>query len=322
MLSLRRRVASAFTLVELLVVITIIALLVALLLPAVQAAREAARRGQCTNNLRQFGIGLANYESTHGCLPPGAVRRYVFTGGSLTTDGSSTSMIGWIPRVMAFMEQDAVISQVNWEIEPGTSGNNGKLMAKNLPVCRCPSDTALVAQSGYGPTNYVACVGSEDFVFPGYFSGVFGINSFTSFAQVSDGLSQTMCLSECKVGAPWTKRYGNTGDTVGYNACLTGTDSDVTTNVLTSPRGYSWFFAAVNQAWSYSTWFRPNDPLVKNHECEMNSYRGRFAARSYHPGGVNVTLGDGSVRFVTDMIDATTWTSLGTRAKGETIGQY
>ena len=316
----RRRMAKAFTLVELLVVITIIALLIALLLPAVQAAREAARRGQCMNNLKQFGIGMHNYESVHGCFPPGALRRWEAIDSAGSSGGWGTSGIGWIPRTMVYMEQETIASKINWELEPGTSGTNAALLDKDVPFCRCPSDTARRPLAGYAPTNYVACMGYEDTAGPNLYSGVFGVNSFMPIAKISDGLSQTMFLSECKAGAPWSKRYGS--DSAGYSACLTGTAAPITSNTNANPRGYSWFYGITNEAWSFSTWFRPNDPLSINHECQQWSHQGRFAARSYHPGGVNVTLGDGSIRFVSDLIDTTTWVALGSRAKGETIGQY
>ena len=312
----RGRRREAFTLVELLVVVTIIALLVALLLPAVQSAREAARRAQCLNGLKQFGIGMYNYESVHGCFPAGAVRRFA----SNNSAGAQSSCIGWIARTLMFMEQDAITRKIDWEIEPGSSGSNATLMAMKLPICRCPSDPAPPPLAGYGPTNYMACVGYEDLTDPGHYSGAFGINSFMPAAQISDGLSQTMFLSECKIGAPWQKYYSS--DTAGYNACLAGTEANITGNSSNNPRGYSWFSGVRNLSWCYNTWFRPNDPLSSNHECELWTDQGRFAARSYHPGGVNVAMGDASVRFVIDQIDPTTWVALGSRAKGEPIGQY
>ena len=106
----------AFTLVELLVVITIIGVLMALLLPAVQAARESSRRTQCCNNLKQLGLALQQYHFKYGQFPPGTVRRLS------AEDPSQTSMISWIARILPHLEQGPLFKRINWEMEPGLRG--------------------------------------------------------------------------------------------------------------------------------------------------------------------------------------------------------
>jgi len=117
-----------FTLIELLVVIAIIAILIALLLPAVQQAREAARRSQCKNNLKQIGLALHNYHDNFRMFPPGDVRR-LYGGVSSWT----TSMIGWIPRILPFLDQAVIYNQINWELETGVSATpNSELRKEKL----------------------------------------------------------------------------------------------------------------------------------------------------------------------------------------------
>ncbi len=313
----KRHTHKAFTLVELLVVIAIIGILVALLLPAIQAAREAARRADCTNNLKQFGLALHNYHSTYKRLPAGSVRSF-----GPGVDSWSTSMISWIARVLPYCEQDAIAEDIDWERWVGSGGpRNSEIRRIELSLCRCPSDRKLTPTSGYAPTNYVVCVGNSDQTIDSY-DGVFGINSFTAIADILDGTSTTLALSECKINDPWVKRYE--GDTAGYQACQFGTAPPISSNVSIGSqcRGFSWFFAQRNCAWSFSTRFGPNDRLIHNHECENWTTTGVFAARSRHPGGVNVAMADGSTDFVAEDIDYRTWQALGTRAGQEVVGKY
>ncbi len=332
----------AFTLVELLVVITIIGILIALLLPAVQSARESARRMECSNNLRQFGVACHVYSTAHGHFPIGNLRRYPATSSGHHETG--TSCISWMPRILPQMEQQALYDKVDWEREPGVSptqpagkrGPNEPVMGVELPFARCPSDTRNTPLAGYAPANYVASVGNigaghapthtVNPMFPSLAPppnrlGIFGINSTISAADVRDGLSNTMMISECMVGAPWTGRYGNDGS--GYFACLSGTappldaDTLIDGGLFAVGRGASWFWGERAQTWAFTSYFVPNDRVVSNHECERYTNVGHFGARSRHPGGVNVLFGDGSLRFVSDSIDIVLWRALSTRAGGE-----
>ncbi len=314
----KRRRIGAFTLVELLVVIAIIGILVALLLPAIQAAREAARRSECANNLKQFGVALHNYHSSYKRFPPGSVR----TWNVADPPGSwGTSQISWIARVLPYCEQEVIAEDIDWERWPGSSGTeNTEVRAIDLGLCRCPSDRNITPTTGYGPTNYVVCIGNTDN--SGNDNAVFGINSFTPIADILDGTSTTLAVSECKINDPWAKRYQ--GDTGGYAACQAGTAPPIGSNVNIGSqcRGFSWFFAQRNCSWTFSTLFGPNDRLIDNHECENWTTTGVFAARSRHPGGVNVAMADGSTRFVAESINYITWQALGSRDGHEVVGEF
>ncbi|MFM9959645.1 MAG: DUF1559 domain-containing protein [Planctomycetaceae bacterium] len=321
LISARRRLG--FTLIELLVVIAIIAVLIALLLPAVQQAREAARRSQCKNNLKQIGLGLHNYVEQGQRFPPGSLRDYVnFPTG---TGSWNTSMLSWQARILPFMDKTAISKNIDWKIYPGTSGANSALLALDVALYRCPSDSLTPAVPGVAPTNYVTCIGNSDDGLSK--ENVMYINSAVRLAEIRDGTSNTMVVSECKVNSPWVYRYeANVG---GYVACQSGTAPPVTNNWSTSGgaggtpgRGYSWFLAISNQSWTYTTFFRPNDRAQSNHECEQWSYPGYFAARSEHSGGVHTLMADGATRFISSNINLATWRGLGTKSNKETLGEF
>jgi len=310
----RRPSHSAFTLVELLVVITIISILIALLLPAVQAAREAGRNTQCRNNLKQLGLALQQYHLAHGRFPPGTVRRLG------AEDPSATSMISWIGRILPHLEQETLYNRIDWEQEPGNQRGNARLCGIDLEVVRCPSDPVDRPVPEYAPTNYVACLGHTDH---GDLQeeprkelhGAFGINSNTCYARIHDGSSNTMLAAECLVDEPTVWDYF--GATRPYLTCL-GVDDWPGFADISDPRGFSWFFARRNQAWSYSTWLLPNDKRFRSKECELLPKQGPFAARSRHPSGVNLLFADGAVEFMREDIDAATWKMLGT-CRGEEL---
>jgi len=309
---------SAFTLVELLVVIAIIGILVSLLLPAVNSAREAARRAACLNNLHQLGLAVINYHDTFQAMPMGTYRR---------TEGGGrpeyqTNQASWIARSLPFLEEQSLFDQIDWNQEPGDQGLNIPVMGAGLSVVRCPTDSAdlldldWVSDGGhplkdYAPTNYVVCIGDTDESH--LYTGVFGINSNTRIRQITDGTSKTMIISECKIADPFVRYYGAFSP---YQSCLAGTARDVK-RLTVEPRGFSWFYAQVNQAWNYNTILTPNDSLTTNHECQMWSDRTVLAARSRHPGGVQVAMCDGAVRFVTEDIEYDAWRVLGTIQDGE-----
>ncbi len=319
---LLRRVRG-FTLVELLVVIAIIGILIALLLPAVQAAREAARRSQCTNNLKQIGLAVHNYADTFKTFPPGVVRE------SGIVASWQSQLYSWTALILPFMEQSTVSDQIDWARPMGFSGPNNvnSDIAQNVWIngYLCPSDTREAGTTRYAPTNYVGCLGSNfaggNTMANSYGSttrlnrGVFYIRSKEGFNTIKDGTSNTLLVSECIIAFPSIERLASSA----VMPCITGTDGLVIASHRTRPRGKSWFNGTQNQNWSFSTLIPPNDKLTENHECEGWSNVGAFAARSYHPGGVNACMADGSCDFFSETIDYAMWQAFGTIGKGEVV---
>ena len=191
-----------------------------------------------------------------------------------------------------------------------------------LPVARCPSDTeeesfGQGSASDHAPANYVVCYGTGETERPDgsidYGSaypmlppdGAFYINSHTKLKRITDGTSNTVAVSECRIGKPFIR------DNRDFLSCTPESEF-----LMLKDRGASWLYAVRNQFWGFSTQLLPNDTTVEV-ECMRHSGRGVFAARSYHPGGVNVSMLDGSVRFVNDSVDPLAWFAMGSIAGGE-----
>jgi len=333
----RRR---AFTLIELLVVIAIIAVLIALLLPAVQAAREAARRAQCTNNLKQIGIALHNYESSFGILPWG---RGPDRGISNNLGSSSLVMIA------LYLEQGAVYNTFNFSdvnIPDGpfqaTNQPNATSFRLQISTLLCPSDPDRIT-SVFGKTNYAAGAGPDPRLNGANADGMFrggDLGATTTrnvaFRDVTDGLSNTAAFSEKVKGIGGAAGDNRTFPDLGFPSCsiaglsqpnpnsaqiyytackLIDPKKPSTTLQSIRPQGSLWFSGNKNQA-RYTHTMTPNTG-----SCGYGSDGdgGSITATSRHPGGVNVLFGDGTVRFVKDSINITTWWALGTNAGGEVI---
>ena len=329
--------SRGFTLIELLVVIAIIAVLIALLLPAGQAAREAARRSQCVNNLKQIGLAFHNYESTNGSLPYG--QKSCCWG---------TWLLPALPTLeqQSLFNAWNAAGDLKWN---GTALDapfrysgvcNITVSSTRVNSFMCPSDGGATSLTGIGQTlngvamlttsqNYVVNYGNlqTDQLASVTFGGItfnFGGAPFAdmdapgagmnkvavvTFANISDGLSNTMLASELIVG---------TGKGGQFNA-----NQDL--------RGFSWWGSAA----SYTAWIPPNSslpdqtestgycvyPYQSNPPCTGPSTLARYnGARSRHPGGVNVLFGDGTVRFIKNSISLPIWQGLSTTRAGEVIG--
>ncbi|WDI45014.1 DUF1559 domain-containing protein [Bremerella sp. P1] len=285
---------SGFTLVELLVVIAIIGVLIALLLPAVQQAREAARRMQCTNNLKQLGLGLHNHHDTFGQFPMG----YEFRSGF--TDGDPTW--GWGAFLMPFIEQETIYDALDPKNQTlaNAVGNANDLAVLKTPldVFRCPSDTGpdlndqrklageATALSNYIGSNSSDLAARNDGI-PGSNYGADGIfweNSDCNFADVTDGTSNTFAIGE----RSWNMNRRNgtgkanyhAGNVYGVEGRLVVGGSPVSTKTLYSVLGGT--VRTINYA--------------RNDAYEHSSFS------SLHPGGVQFLFCDGSVQFIPDTV--------------------
>jgi len=299
-----RRNAMAFTLVELLVVIAIIGILIALLLPAVQAAREAARRGQCTNHLKQLALGLANYEGSFKVFPPG--RLGCDGSGACTQDYERVGTSGLV-MLLPYVEQQALYDRFDFTNGPWSSVNttwlttNAEAIAKIVPTYVCPSDTSKPytdsppsSSTRGGTGNYAFVTGSygpssgisDSVKFQN--NGLFYYLAAHRIADVTDGLSMTMFVGE--VIETHTSNSSNIWSYAGRHAdCQRSTD-----NPLNTP---------------------PEEGVVLTlYGLAVN---GAFASR--HPGGANFAFGDGHVSFLSETIDLATYRALSTRAGGETL---
>ncbi len=300
--------ASGFTLIELLVVIAIIAVLVALLLPAVQQAREAARRSACKNNLKQLGLALHNYEATFSTLPPGYLHAF---GASLDANQMG---FGWGAMLLPQLEQSALYESFNFNV-PVFHAANRVTREKHLTVFLCPSDpfsdgnyvvrddtvspieqyAAATYAANWGPAN--ASVNLDDT--PLQSQGVFYRNSRSRFRDIVDGLSNTLALGERHNG-PLPTLTPSPGGHAKYENTWVGAVRDV--DDLEDDHGHMVLF---------ETQFRPN---------ELDGDDKGLAAP--HRGMCQFTLCDGSVRAISENIDANLYNALGTRAGNEVLGEF
>jgi len=333
-----------FTLVELLVVIAIIGVMVGLLLPAVQAAREAARRMQCSNNLKQIGLALHNYHDTYRVFPVARVRT---TGTAVNS--WETNNIGWHARILPQIEQGTIYDQINWSLYNGaTRAEHAVARAAEISAYRCPSDpgkggfpwvdptgvrrsgSSLVA--GDAPTSYAASIGhvgvmqnaqnARGFLADLTVNGLTRVSTgHLSMADILDGTSNSLAVSEMIIGHP---RSGTNSTTMGSTVVttvatqLTASDAATQDNNGCGPtsiiasgtqgRGTSWFRGYEVATMGFTTVMTPNSKLW---DCGANTNDMVMAARSVHPGGVQATMVDGSVRFFSNSINFNTWKFLG-----------
>ena len=342
MIQKRRRLG--FTLIELLVVVSIIGLLIALLLPAVQSAREAARRIQCVNNLKQFGLAIANYEQRCNVLPPGRIwKDGQFNGCSRDDFFSGCQNTPWFTLLLADYEQGNLANSFNFDV--GTEGpmndtpqgffDNATVAGVKMGLFQCPSDDSVVFQvrqdvfggalSGVpiSKGNYAASWGNidwgqRDLKLPGrtipFLRSAFGHNDSgpIRLANITDGVSNTVILAEV--------RQGKANDVRGVIwSVIPGGASFVS---RFTPNHFHDIYGSGVTGDQIASQFCDND-AGDSMPCDdstvdlaINNFAG---AKSRHPGGMNVLEGDGSVKFVKDTIDPLVWVSLNTIAGGEVL---
>ncbi len=332
----------AFTLIELLVVIAIIAILIALLLPAVQQAREAARRTSCRNNLRQFGLALHNYLDSYSKFPPS----YCVVPGVTGTVGGQWSVRA---RILPFVEQANLQDLINW--------NSAYSLQLDVATTRvstflCPSeinDVTRVNSSGVPrdyPANYAVNMGTWKVWDPNDGSGgdgAFHPNSNFTVAHFRDGTSNTFMAAEVKA---YTSYLRNTNEDPGatppttpdFAIGFTAAAGDINMGpTLMSNTGQTEWADGLSQQSGFTSTFTPNtvvpyDTGGATYDIDYISFRegthatrvayGAITARSYHTGIVHVALMDGSVRGVSENIDAQLWRDLGTRSGGEVVSEF
>jgi prepilin-type N-terminal cleavage/methylation domain-containing protein/prepilin-type processing-associated H-X9-DG protein len=336
---------SGFTLIELLVVIAIIAVLIALLLPAVQGAREAARRAQCTNNLKQIGLALHNYESTFKVFPFGK-------GASYTSLPGTPVFARWSAnsQLLMFLEQGVLFNSINFDLPPETPGmqgavpfmppyqnpNRANATASRIQVATflCPSDQGVI-QDWPGANNYLgnqytwACDLGENnpsTIAPNEIPrGIFYFLSAVRMSDVTDGSSNTAFYSEKQRGNgipnPRTDMLvipNQTSLDATYVTCRSQTPTSAVP--LTSRQGMSWVMGEMCCT-NYNHVAPPNSLTCAgvNFPGSMANMAMQVPPSSQHPGGVNVLMGDGSARFIKSTVALQTWRALGTRNGGETI---
>ena len=314
----RRRFRAAFTLVELLVVIAIIGTLVGLLLPAVQAARESARSSVCMNNLKQLGLAVLNYEGAKQFLPSQG------SPPEIVTANWARQYFGFIIPVLPGLEEQATYDAI---LKAANTGSNvwpwgiSACTTKRMVSLECPSDPKAIALSlgGRTPTNYFANMG-DYLEFGGGTSAKrspFWQGSNCRLKDITDGLGKTLMCGEGATGTAGGSIRGGVALSVSgwqwdakpslclargtgaLSAPFVSTDSDAADFQV----GMKWY--ATGDKGVFSSFYpviAPNGPI-----CSRDSWSSGAAyvtASSYHPGGVNVVLCDGSVRFINENIDA------------------
>jgi prepilin-type N-terminal cleavage/methylation domain-containing protein/prepilin-type processing-associated H-X9-DG protein len=298
---------SAFTLVELLVVIAIIGLLVGLLLPAIQSAREAGRRAQCINNLKQIGLASLQHHDAFGKFPPGWVMApFTVPQGKIVQGGH-----GFFPFLLPYLEEEALANVYVWE-KRSQGPDNQPVATTQLEILQCPSaeanrwvtaveDPGNYSYGGRGACGDYAGVRDIDSSLvdlglvdrPAKSQGVLTDNYLTRIADITDGASQTILVTECagrpemwRAGRPVPGLYASGGAWVGGTLIL----------------------------FQGST----ADGATKPGSCAINCTNNR-EAYSFHPGGANAVFADGSVHFLQTDTDIRIFARLVTRAGGEVV---
>ncbi|QDT67040.1 DUF1559 domain-containing protein [Calycomorphotria hydatis] len=325
---------KGFTLIELLVVIAIIAILIALLLPAVQQAREAARRSDCKNKLKQLGLALHNYHDSHRVFPIGQGIDAVNCGG---TDTSSERRAPWTVLILPYIEQTALYNQFDMEGDfestyaenPGPTTGNGIPSQEEVHAFHCPSFPSPDKLH----TNYFGVMGggSDDFECQPnssstrrgrnfWTNGILYQNSKIKFRDITDGTSNCFIVGETKyqLGANgrsdshrfgWASTIRGTGDTV-LGTVAAATDVKINEYDGDGNTGDTGFGGSA--ASSFGT---------VGGNAATNHLQGR-AFGSYHVGGTHFCMADGSVHFLSENIDITTYQNLGIRNDGNVISEF
>lgn len=337
-----KRLVRGFTLIELLVVIAIIAVLIALLLPAVQQAREAARKTQCKNNLKQMGLALFNYESTHSVFPPGRI-----SVSAPLYQGS------WTTMCLPYFDQTPLYNTYNFNLTwtdpanlPATSAKLAMFVCPSAPGNRTtPPSTVLLGGQPWPALGYGLCdYGSMNSVRPAYFlsnglptppmaiatntsvppsaskyewDGGLKKGAATKISDILDGTSNTLLCVEA-AGRPMAWYLSNPG---------TGTSA-------TTKDGWGW--ADIDAGYSMDGSITAGTAVgkasctVPSGPCALTTAISPFAINmtndselyAFHTGGAHVLMCDGTVRFISQNMSAKTLSALATRNTGDDVGEF
>ncbi len=300
------------TLIELLVVIAIIGILMALLLPAVQMARESARRTQCRNNLKQIGLALENYHSTHTLFPPASIRASAFVD-----NGRDEPRGTWMIAILPYLDQAPLYNSYQPLVSTDDMANF-ELRDTSVPGYLCPSDTGsdisfepslgvTYARGNYGANFGAGSWGTDDWQQTQY-RGVMGQNTALRHADITDGASQTVLVGELRIQPSLRDNRGVWAFPAAGSASV-GLDCD------TLCRGIN--------ADSTSDWIPFCDPLPGNLDCTFqNNSDSNSGPRSRHASGAHLLLGDGSVRFASENISQITLNAIFTSMHREVVGEW
>ena len=327
---MNRTTRSGFTLVELLVVIAIIALLIGLLLPAVQSTRESSRRSACSNNVRQIGLALALHESSQQAFPIGAYT-------SNPTFASPVARVRWGMRILPYFEESALLQTMDISV-PSTPTHTDYLpqnvaaFRQALAVFRCPSDTDVQPLwDNFGRGNYPGCFSAKGdmvefdaypdrYAMPGDTGplaavnaackdvhAIFNFNIARRSAKVVDGLSKTMAVSEAispvnDMRGKWSHEWGC------QFSALRGPNSTLPDQVA------QWAHDCCPPGLINNI---PGAPIIGRSDIGWSNVN--YAARSRHQGGVQAGMLDGSVRFVVDEVNLSTWQAMASIDGRETV---
>ncbi|HVW02069.1 MAG TPA: DUF1559 domain-containing protein [Planctomycetaceae bacterium] len=315
-MSLASRRWRAFTLIELLVVIAIIAVLIALLLPAVQQAREAARRSQCKNNLKQYGLALANYHDTFGMFPIGGA-------GS----ASVNPLIGFQIRLLPYLDQAPLYNQLNMNGNASAQVlSNGQVTSTiTIPVAQCPSD-GLNPFPPTAQTSYDGSLGSQ-----GDVSNGGSCQPYQTFALQTTNNGDTLNI------ALLSGMGSRDGPSISIRDVTDGTSNtihmgEILPSCTDHAGGGMWqvngsgnfHTSTIVPINDYTTCSWATGSQIRNPGCtSQQNWNISWGFRSRHTGGAHFLFVDGSVHFLNENINhAQTFQYLGGRADGQVVGSY